>query len=97
MVDSGIASFNWAISIRVATRRAGEFAEIEITDSGGGIPVEARAKIFDPFFTTKEVGKGTGQGLSIAHDVIVNKHDGALEFDTELGKGTTFRIRLPLA
>ena len=53
-------------------------------------------QIFDPFFTTKEVGKGTGQGLSIAHGVVVNKHGGTIDFETEVGKGTTFVIRLPL-
>jgi signal transduction histidine kinase len=55
-----------------------------------------RDKIFDPFFTTKEVGKGTGQGLAIAHSVIVKKHGGTLRFETECGKGTTFFIRLPI-
>ena len=52
-------------------------------------------KVFDPFFTTKEVGKGTGQGLTIAHDVITGKHNGTLVFETEPGSGTTFIIRLP--
>ena len=53
--------------------------------------------MFDPFFTTKEVGKGTGQGLSIARSVIVAKHRGTLTFETELGRGTTFFIKLPIA
>jgi len=69
---------------------------IAITDTGGGIPEAIRARIFEPFFTTKEVGMGTGQGLSIAHAVI-KAHGGALEFQTELGKGTTFSVRLPVA
>ena len=56
-----------------------------------------RPRIFDPFFTTKEVGKGTGQGLAIARNVIVDKHGGTLRFETELGQGTTFYIRLPIA
>jgi signal transduction histidine kinase len=72
------------------------FAEIRVTDTGGGIPEEARSKIFEPFFTTKEVGKGTGQGLAIAHSTIVRKHGGSLTFQTEMGHGTTFIIRLPL-
>jgi len=83
-------------TITVSTRRDGDFAEVRIEDTGSGIPEAARARVFDPFFTTKEVGKGTGQGLSIAHKVIVQKHCGALEFETELGKGTTFLVRLPL-
>ena len=83
--------------ITVATRAHGDFVEIAISDTGRGIPVEVRSRIFDPFFTTKEVGKGTGQGLAIARSVIVEKHGGSLTFETELGKGTTFYIRLPVA
>ena len=83
--------------IRVATRVLDDSIEISIGDSGKGIPVEVRARIFDPFFTTKEVGKGTGQGLAIARTVVVDKHGGTLHFETELGKGTTFYIRLPIA
>ncbi|MEM7309905.1 MAG: ATP-binding protein [Planctomycetota bacterium] len=82
--------------IRISTRRLGEDAEIRIADTGAGIPEDARHRIFDPFFTTKGVGRGTGQGLSIAHAVVVKKHRGALEFESELGKGTTFVVRLPL-
>jgi len=70
---------------------------IAIGDTGGGIPEDIRARIFDPFFTTKEVGRGTGQGLSIARNVIVKGHGGELDFTTELGKGTTFYIRLPIS
>jgi PAS domain S-box-containing protein len=82
--------------ITVRTRRTLGQAEIQIEDSGSGIPEAIRGKIFDPFFTTKPLGKGTGQGLSIAHAVIVQKHGGTLTFQTEVGKGTTFFIRLPL-
>jgi PAS domain S-box-containing protein len=83
-------------TITVSTRRDGEWAEVRIRDTGTGIPEEARPRIFDPFFTTKEVGKGTGQGLAIAHNVIVGKHGGTLTFETEMGKGATFIIRLPI-
>ena len=82
------------ITIRTAVR--GDDALIEISDTGGGIPEGVRARIFDPFFTTKEVGRGTGQGLSISRNVIVKGHGGNLDFVTEVGKGTTFYIRLPL-
>jgi signal transduction histidine kinase len=82
--------------LNVRTRLDGNEVEISISDSGTGIPETARDKIFDPFFTTKEVGKGTGQGLAIAHSVIVKKHGGTLRFETECGKGTTFFIRLPI-
>ncbi|HZO91988.1 MAG TPA: ATP-binding protein, partial [Chthonomonadaceae bacterium] len=70
--------------------------EIRIADTGTGIPEAVRPRIFDPFFTTKEVGKGTGQGLAIARSIIVDKHGGTLEFETDIGRGTTFIIRLPL-
>ncbi len=83
--------------ITVTTRLHGPWVEIRIADTGSGIPDHARAKVFDPFFTTKEVGKGTGQGLAIAHSVVVDKHQGTLSFETEMGKGTVFVIRLPVS
>lgn len=82
--------------ISVGTRRDGDWVEVSISDSGTGIPEEARDKIFDPFFTTKGVGKGTGQGLALARAIVVEKHGGTLTFVTEMGKGTTFFVRLPL-
>lgn len=82
--------------IKVSTRLKENWAEIQISDSGPGIPEEIRHRIFDPFFTTKEVGKGTGQGLAISHTVIVEKHGGTLNLETQEGKGTTFSIYLPL-
>ncbi|MDR3566634.1 MAG: ATP-binding protein [Syntrophobacteraceae bacterium] len=83
-------------AITIATRHNGEFAEISIRDNGAGIPEEVRPRIFDPFFTTKDVGKGTGQGLAISHSVIVGKHGGAITFQSEVGEGTTFVLKLPL-
>lgn len=83
--------------ITVVTRRAGDWAEVRIEDTGTGIPDEVRSRIFDPFFTTKEVGRGTGQGLAIAHSVITQKHGGSISFDSEVGKGTSFVVRLPIA
>jgi signal transduction histidine kinase len=82
--------------LTVRTRLDGDAVEIAIGDTGAGIPEAVRDKIFDPFFTTKAIGKGTGQGLAIAHSVIVNKHGGTLRFETECGRGTTFFIRLPV-
>jgi PAS domain S-box-containing protein len=82
--------------ITLRTAVDGEYALITVTDTGGGIPEGIRARIFDPFFTTKEVGRGTGQGLSIVRNTIVKGHGGQLDFDCEMGKGTTFRVRLPL-
>ncbi|HVM59831.1 MAG TPA: ATP-binding protein [Verrucomicrobiae bacterium] len=83
-------------TITVSTRRDNGSVEVRITDTGTGIPEAARGKIFDPFFTTKPVGKGSGQGLAIAHSVVVDKHGGSIRFETEMGKGTTFIIHLPL-
>ena len=82
--------------IKVRTYVDDTHAVISISDTGGGIPEAIQKRIFEPFFTTKEVGRGTGQGLSIARNVM-KSHDGSLHFETELGKGTTFYIRLPLA
>ena len=81
--------------IKVQTRNCPEWDEVRIQDTGSGIPEKIRASIFDPFFTTKEIGKGTGQGLAIARSVVVDKHQGTIDFETEEGCGTTFIIRLP--
>jgi PAS domain S-box-containing protein len=82
--------------IAIRTRLQGEFVEISVTDTGTGIPEEIRGKIFDPFFTTKEVGRGTGQGLSLAHTMIAKKHNGKIWFETQAGQGSTFFIHLPV-
>lgn len=79
----------------VRTRRAGEFVEVEIEDTGGGMPKEVLEKIFDPFFTTKAVGEGTGLGLSIAYGLI-QKHQGSIRVSSAVGQGTKFTIRLPI-
>lgn len=83
--------------ITVRTRHEPPWATIEIEDTGTGIPENIRDRIFEPFFTTKEVGKGTGQGLALVHSIIVKHHEGAIDLTTEVGRGTTFIIRLPLA
>jgi signal transduction histidine kinase len=82
--------------ITVQTINREKFVEIRINDTGNGIPENIRNKIFDPFFTTKEVGKGTGQGLSIVHDIIIKKHDGNIWFESKMGIGTTFILELPI-
>ena len=81
-------------TITIKTSRVGEDnVEIKISDTGSGIPEEAKSKIFDPFFTTKEVGKGTGLGLNLSYNIIA-KHGGTIEVESEVGKGTTFTIIL---
>jgi signal transduction histidine kinase len=82
--------------IRLSTRRDGDMVEVRISDTGIGIPEEIQSRIFEPFFTTKEVGKGTGQGLALAYDVVERKHGGSIFFETHPGSGTTFIIRLPI-
>ncbi len=82
--------------IDISSRLEDGEVEIRIRDTGKGILPENQNKVFDPFFTTKEVGKGTGQGLAIVHDIVVEKHGGGLDLESEPGKGTTFIIRLPI-
>jgi PAS domain S-box-containing protein len=84
-------------AITVCTRRDGDHVEVRVSDTGNGIPEAIRPRIFEPFFTTKPVGKGTGQGLSIVYGNVVKKHGGTVRFESEVGKGTTFILRLPLA
>jgi signal transduction histidine kinase len=69
---------------------------LSVEDQGSGIPEEVRGKIFDYLFTTKDVGKGTGLGLSMVHSVITTTFQGELELDTEVGRGTTFTVLIPL-
>lgn len=83
-------------TIIIRTYEKNGYVQIEIEDDGGGIEKTLFNKIFNPFFTTKEVGKGTGLGLSISHDIIVNKHKGEINVESEINKGTTFTIKLPL-
>ncbi|WP_332912186.1 sensor histidine kinase [Algoriphagus boritolerans] len=78
----------------VATESSSEGIIISVQDNGSGIPESIREKIFQPFFTTKPAGSGTGLGLSMSYD-IVKAHGGELKVDSEVGKGTTFRIHLP--
>jgi len=81
--------------ITVSTRQEGPLAVIAVSDTGTGIPEAIRDRIFEPFFTTKSVGRGTGQGLALARSVV-EKHGGTLTFDTVLGQGTTFYVKIPL-
>jgi two-component system NtrC family sensor kinase len=81
--------------IRVKTWHEDNFIKVSIADSGCGIPEDKLGRIFEPFFTTKEVGKGTGLGLSIVYD-IVKKHNGDIHVQSEIGKGTTFILSIPI-
>lgn len=83
-------------TLTVSTKSFERWAVVEVTDTGCGIPEAIQSRIFDPFFTTKSVGKGTGQGLAICYNVVVEKHQGKLFFTTEPGAGTTFHVWLPI-
>ena len=82
-------------TIRITTSCREDAVWIEVSDTGGGIPEHAQRRIFDPFFTTKTFGQGSGQGLAISRTIIHNKHQGELTFQSTVGKGTTFFIKLP--
>ena len=82
--------------ITIQTRQEREVVLIDVSDSGCGIPPSLIDRIFDPFFTTKDVGKGTGQGLSLAHNIIVNHHRGSIRVKSSVNVGTTFTIELPI-
>jgi two-component system, NtrC family, sensor kinase len=81
--------------IAIGTRADDDCVVITVADTGGGIPEAIRHKVFDPFFTTKAIGKGTGQGLAITHRIVTERHGGSITFDSTVGKGTQFEIRLP--
>jgi PAS domain S-box-containing protein len=83
--------------IRIRSRREEAGILVEVEDDGAGIPEAARQHVFEPFFTTKPVGQGTGQGLALVHTMIVNHHGGRVGFTSEVGRGSTFWFRLPLA
>lgn len=82
--------------ITIQTLTAGNDVHIRISDTGGGMEDSTLKKVFDPFFTTKDVGVGTGQGLTIAYDIIKIKHQGSINVESVLGKGTTFIISIPI-
>ena len=95
LLDNAIDAVGETGRITITTRREREFAVVEITDDGPGIPPEIREQIFDSFFTTKDVGKGSGLGLATARGIVVDRYDGTLDVESEPGR-TTFRVWLPL-
>jgi|GEM_PF-698819 len=83
-------------TITVSTHQEGETAVVRVSDTGTGIPESIRPRIFEPFFTTKGIGKGTGQGLAMVYGAIVKRHNGTVAFESKVGEGTTFVIRIPI-
>jgi signal transduction histidine kinase len=95
LIDNAIDAMDGDGQITIRTRRADNDVVVEIEDEGPGIPPEIQPKIFDPFFTTKGPGRGTGLGLNITYNIIVEKHRGAINVDSRPGR-TVFQIRLPI-
>lgn len=93
-IDAVESSKNKEKIIRIASKADDEFVYFEIADNGTGMKPETLQKIFEPFYTTKDVGKGTGLGLSISYN-IVRSHSGDIHVTSELGKGSTFTIKIP--
>lgn len=94
LMANAIDAMDGAGTLTVRTRARADAVEVEIEDSGSGIPADIQKRIFDPFFTTKPPGKGTGLGLDICYNIVVNKHKGSLSVSSRPGK-TTFTARLP--
>lgn len=83
--------------VTVRTRLEGDQVRVSIRDTGSGIKPEHRSKIFSPGFTTKPIGLGAGLGLSMARQIVVDRHGGSIDFETESGVGSTFHVRIPVA
>jgi len=94
MEDIETPDFTPKFSISISKER--EYARIDITDNGPGIPDDVKGRIFEPFFTTKQPGKGTGLGLSVSYMIVTQNHGGRFEVESELGKGTTFTVKIPM-
>jgi len=95
IIDNAIDAMDGKGTLTVRARKEGPWVVVEIEDDGPGIPEEVRSKIFDPFFTTKAPGEGTGLGLNISHNIIVQKHRGFVAVSSEPGR-TCFAVRLPI-
>jgi signal transduction histidine kinase len=96
LIDNAIDAMNGEGELALRTCQDDSWVTVDIEDNGAGIPEAIQARIFDPFFTTKPPGKGPGLGLSIAHAIVVQKHQGSIEVHSQPGK-TRFQVRLPLS
>ena len=95
ILDNAAGAMNGEGTVTIRTRRDGEWAVVEITDDGPGIPSQLLGQVFDPFFTTKAPGEGTGLGLSTSYSIVTEKHRGQITVASRAG-ATTFTVRLPL-
>jgi len=94
LIDNAIDAMNGEGEITLRTHLDGQWVVVEVIDNGPGIPQEIQGKLFDPFFTTKPPGKGTGLGLNITHNIVVEKHHGRINIHSHPGQ-TTFEVSLP--
>jgi signal transduction histidine kinase len=95
IIDNAITAMNGKGTIKIKTFKDDQWIVVQISDTGDGIPEDVQAKIFDPFFTTKQPGEGTGLGLNISHDIVVNRHKGKVDVLSRPGE-TCFEVRLPI-
>ncbi len=94
-VELDTVTVDTASAVRHSKLRVGDYVRLSVRDTGEGMPEKVAERVFEPFFTTKPVGQGTGMGLSVSHG-IVEAHEGAMTFDTEAGRGTSFHVYLPV-
>jgi len=95
IIDNAVDAMHGKGELRVKTYEEDQRVIVEIADNGPGIPEDIQSRIFEPFFTTKAPGQGTGLGLHISHDIIVNRHHGQLNVESKPGE-TRFRVVLPI-
>ena len=96
LIDNAIDAMDGRGEITIRTRHDDQWAIVEIEDNGPGIPPEVQSRIFDPFFTTKAPGEGTGMGLNIVHNIVVQEHKGRIAIDSHPGR-TRFIVSLPIS
>jgi signal transduction histidine kinase len=95
LIQNAVQAMPAGGQLAIAVRSSAPWIEIEVRDSGVGIPAKNLGRIFDPFFTTKPPGEGTGLGLSVSYGIIA-QHQGAIDVRSEVGRGSAFTVRLPL-
>ncbi|HET7800705.1 MAG TPA: ATP-binding protein, partial [Humibacillus xanthopallidus] len=95
LIDNAVDAMEGSGTLHISTRREGDAVVVEVADTGEGMPPEVVERAFEAFYTTKPVGKGTGLGLDIARRIVVDRHGGAIEVDSEPGR-TVLRVRLPI-
>jgi signal transduction histidine kinase len=95
LIDNAIDAMDGAGTLRIVTRVESDYLVVEVIDGGSGMPPAVQARAFEPFFTTKDVGKGTGLGLDISRQIVVERHHGEIEIESEPGN-TVLRVRLPI-